>query len=323
MDSQKACNFKRSFRVWFSVGIAALLLLMPAIGCAGKNKEAADLEWVEVEDDDTDDDTGEGEEEQIEADIETEVAAEAEYKQPKERREIRKGISKVPSYGLYARSLKHYERELGIKFYKDKNGRYVPFAAASWDSFSIADASGECLYDVEVMGVKKRRLDVLLDLEVSEGPCGLKYPDTDAAVMERVSMMEGSILSYELVDELNGISFCSDKKFLQKVFQVPFDLESGGKDLERSLEKVAQRISNPLHISFGDIVFFDPYPGERSTGVYIGYGVVVYNTCFGAKIHHVKPKKRYRIYRLFNGFAWTHYKIHQEKFMMDYLGVER
>jgi len=333
MDKRKAFGFGgfACGRFWVA-GIVALLALLLVFGCASKRKGAVQG-WVEIEEGGGEVETseeGEGTEDQGQeaekkkGEEERAIAAEEEEapKEVKPRRVVRKGIDKVPSYGLFYRSLKRYERELGIEFYKDSQGRYMPFAAYSWDSFSIADSSGECLYDIEVVGVKKTRLDVILDLEVSQGPCGLKYPNTDAAVMERVSTMEGSVVSYELIDQLNGFSFCSDKKFLQKVLQVPFALEHEGRDLESSLQDVAMQITNPLDISFGDIVFFEPYTGEQAVGIYVGYGVVVYHTCFGAKIHYITPKRRYRIYRIFTGFAWTRYKLHQEKFMADYMGVE-
>lgn len=247
-----------------------------------------------------------------------------EVRAPKEKAPKKRAISEVPSYDLFADSLRYYERKYGVEFYKNKKGKYAPFSASSWTSFSIADKHGNCLFDVEVVGLQKFGATVLLEMDISRGPCGLKYPDADPQAVERVSIMEGSVVSHELINRLNKISlFCSDKRFLQKVLQVPFDLDFGGSDIELSIQKVAEQIANPMDISFGDIVFFDSYPNERSVGIYVGYGVLTYSSCFGAKIHQISPKNKYRVYRIFTGFAWTQYKLHQGKFMQNYLEVPK
>lgn len=284
-----------------TAAVIAAIAVALVFGCAGKRKEAA-----------TSADEA--------AAAKTEKTEKKETEEPK--RVQRKSLDHEPSYGLFEDSLRYYENKLGIEFYKNAEGKYMPFSVASWDSFSIADSEGQCLYDVEIVGLMKLRFKVLLEMDITQGPCNLKYPDTDIAVADRVSLMEGSVISKELIDRLNGISFlCSDKRFLQKVLQPPFDLGMAGSDLETSIAKIGEEVTDPMDLSFGDIVFFEPYPDEKTVGIYVGYGAVVYNTCFGAKIHKMSAKKRYRIYRIYTGFAWTRYRMHQQKFMQQYLGV--
>ena len=301
--------------------VAVLVFSLVIISCAGKRKEIE----LQLTDDDTTGTTAPAEE--VEAKPEKpkpKEEVEAKPEKPKKESEPKKrSLGSVPNYGLFADSLKYYERKLGVEFYKNKKGQYIPFSANSWSSFSIADRTGQCLYDVEVVGVQKLGVNVLLDMDISRGPCGLKYPDADVAVVERVSVMEGSVVSSELAGKKKGGFLCSDKRFLQKALQVPFDLDFGGKDLEQSIQRIAEQITNPMDLSFGDVVFFDSYPDEPSIGIYVGYGAISFNSCFGTKIHEISSKNRYRVYRLFTGFNWTQYKIHQGKFMQDYLGTPK
>lgn len=235
-------------------------------------------------------------------------------------------LNKPPRYEFLARSLRYYERRLGVEFYKNEQNVFSPYSVAAWDSFSIADASGQCLYDVEILGVRQfRYLDgarqVLLDMSVTPGPCNVRYPNADTAAVDRVSAMEGAVVSPKLFDRLDGGGMCSDKRFVQENLQVPYDVEVEGDDVEGSLDRLAEKIDNPIKIRFGDLVFFSPYPEERAVGIYVGYGLVVYNSCFRGKAHMMRADGDYRIYRLFQGPAWTRYRIHQQKFMEQYVGT--
>lgn len=322
----------RLFYALLLVGFVSVLAFsLTVASCASKRKEVVELQLTDetvLEPSETPTPTAETPAPASEPQEKSKKRAKPERleeaKAPKEKPPQKVAISEVPSYDLFADSLRYYERKYGIEFYKNKKGKYAPFAASSWTSFSIADKHGQCLFDVEVVGLQKFRTTVLLEMDISRGPCGLKYPEADPQAVERVSIMEGSVVSQELVSRVKRTSlFCSDKRFLQKVLQVPFDLDFGGSDLELSLQKVAEQIANPMDVSFGDIVFFDSYPNERSVGIYVGYGAIVYSTCFGAKIHQISAKNKYRVYRIFTGFAWTQYKLHQGKFMQDYLEVPK
>lgn len=241
----------------------------------------------------------------------------------------RDDITKRPGYEFLARSLRHYERELGVEFYQNELGRYLPYSVAAWDSFSIADRAGDCLFDVQMLGVQNyRHLDgrrqVLIEMEITEAPCGLSYPNADIDVADRIATMEGTVVTPALLDRLDGGSrMCSDRRFLESILQVPFKLEITGDDTERSIARIAERVQNPLNYSFGDVVFFSPYPGEVTVGVYAGYGLIVYNTCFGARAHRMTSDRDYRFYRLFCGFAWTRYRLHERTFLEEYVGGPR
>ena len=237
-----------------------------------------------------------------------------------------KALSKPPSYSLLARSLAYYERTLHIEFYRNEEGIYMPYAMASWDSFSISDRLGGCLFDVEIKGVRnfrdlEGRRQVLLELEITEGPCNIQYPNVDLSAADRVSAMEGALVSPRLLDRLDGHGMCSDRKFLESALQMPYKMEIQADDVEGSIARIGDPVDNPLDLRFGDVVFFSPYPEETTVGIYVGYGLLVYNSCFGARSHKIQEGRDYRIYRLVTGFAWTRYRIHQEKFLQQYVGV--
>lgn len=238
----------------------------------------------------------------------------------------RKEITKPPSYSLLERSLRYYERKMDVKFYRNKQDRYTPYSVAAWDSFTISDLQGECLFNVDVLGLRSfRHLDgkrqVLLDLAITEGPCSLRYPSTDSEAADKVSVMEGTVISPRLIDRLNGNGMCSDKKYIQDSLQIPYRLELTGDDIESSLGRIADRVMNPKNLRFGDLVAFSPYPEERAMGVYVGYGLIVFNSCFSGMAHQMRADGDYRIYRLYNGFAWTRYRIHEQKYLNQYMGI--
>lgn len=307
------------------VGFAAVVVFsLTIIGCAAKKKDVVELQLTDemvMEPSETPTaETPAPTPEPTEKPKKAKPEKIEKEKAPKKVEPKKRAISEVPSYDLLADSLRYYERRFGVEFYKNKKGKYIPFAASSWTSFSIADKAGQCLFDVEVVGLQKFGTTVLLEMDISRGPCGLKYPEANPEAVERVSIMEGSVVSQELTDRIQGTSlFCSDKRFLQKSLQVPFDLDFGGRDMESSIQKVAEQVTNPMDLSFGDIVFFDSYPNEPSVGIYVGYGALTMNACFKAKVHQLSAKNKYRVYRIFTGFSWTQYKLHQGKFIQNYL----
>jgi hypothetical protein len=338
----------------FKAATALLMVLLLALGCAGKRTEAAtdatatttedgaggvtittednplDAPVVEAEDGAAKDEaktkeTAASSSSSGVASSEDRTTLPGERTQPTGEAQGRRELSGPPSYGLWARSLRHYEQAMGIEFYRNGKGRYEPFAAASWDSFSIADRSGDCLYDVDVVGTQnfrslEGRQAILLEMDVRPGACGLTYPKADMAAMDRVSVMEGTVVSPELVDRLGSSGMCSDVKFLAKTLQLPYQIEVVGDDLEQSVAKASDRVANALDLALGDVVFFSDYPGEDVVGIYAGYGLIVYNTCFGANAHQMRTGGNYRIYRLLTGFDWTRYRMHHERFLRQFVG---
>ena len=237
----------------------------------------------------------------------------------------RRSLNKVPPYRLVERSLQYQERRLGVQFFRNKKGMYAPYATRAWDSFSIADRDGECLYDVNVRGVMNYRYlegkrELLLDLSVTPGPCGLTYPNAHVEATDRISTMEGAVVSPNLIDRLDSNGMCSDMKFVQDVLQFPYKIEIIGDDVLRSVARVGTEVGSPMRAAFGDVVSFSPYPEERAIGIYVGYGLVVYNSCFGAKAHKMVAGRQYDIFRLVTGFSATRYRIHDRKFLQRYLG---
>jgi hypothetical protein len=333
---------------------ALLMALLLAIGCAGKRTEAAapatddsggvtittvdnplDAPVIAAEEGSAEEETpkadaGSGEAETgssssgvASSEDRTTLPGEASAStgEAKGRREL----NRPPSYALWAKSLRHYEQAMGVEFYRNGKGRYEPFATATWDSFSIADRSGDCLFDVDVVGTQNfRSLEgkqaILLEMDIRPGACGLVYPKADMTAMDRVSVMEGTVVSPELVDRLGGSGMCSDAKFLEKTLQAPYRIEVVGDDLEQSIAKGADRVANALGLALGDVVFFSDYPGEEVVGIYAGYGLIVYNTCFGANAHQMRTGGNYRIYRLFTGFDWTRYRMHHDRFLRQFVG---
>lgn len=238
----------------------------------------------------------------------------------------RKPLENPPSYGHFASSLEYYEKQLGLKFFKNKNKRYMPYATAGPMSFSIADDLNECLYDINMKSIVtyrsvRGRTRSMIEMDITRGPCGIKYPDADPTAQDRVTLMEGSVLSPAIDEQVNGgISLVRGATFLQKILNLPWRVDSVEGGLEQAVSTVGKIIKNPLDVTFGDVVFFTEYYGERNVGIYYDYGYIVYNSCFRAQVIKMDSSMNYQIYRVFTGPAAIHYKIHETKFLKELIG---
>jgi hypothetical protein len=230
---------------------------------------------------------------------------------------------------MLARSLEYYEGNSGVTFYRNEKGTFFPFSSYAWNHFSIADSEANCLYDVKVVRQRSfQHLDgefaTLLELNVEKGPCNIRYPDANVEALDRLQNMEGAVVTRQLLKYLNeGTQFISDAKFIQQALQVPWQVESNTYGLEPFLDKLAQRVENPMEITFGDIVFFSEYVGEVTMGVYAGYGLIVTNCCFRTQVRRLNNETEYRIYRIYSGFDQVKYKIHQDRVLHQFLGNPR
>lgn len=238
----------------------------------------------------------------------------------------RKALDDPPTYRQLASSLEYYEEKLGIKFYKNEKGRYLPYSTSGWQSFTIADELNECLYDINMKGLITYRylegkLASLIEMEIDRGPCGIRYPEADVVAVDKVTLQEGSVMSPIISEQIKGgIKMYSGAKFLQEILQVPWKVDSIEGGLENSVAKVGLEVKNALDITYGDVVFFTEYYGERSVGIYVDYGVIVTNSCFRAQARKMDSRINYRIYRIFTGFNMVQYKVHEEKWMKDFVG---
>lgn len=238
----------------------------------------------------------------------------------------RKPLSDPPSYQQLADSLKYYEKQLDIKFYKNSKGRFVPYSTSGWQTFSIADDLNECLYDISMRGIVTYRYlggktRSMIEMEISRGPCGLRYPDAETSAMDRVTLMEGSVITPAIKRQLDkAASMPTGARFLQDILNLPFAIGSLDGGLEQSIAKMGKEVKNPLDITYGDVVFFTEYYGERNVGVYVDYGLMVYNSCFQSLARHMDQNINYRIYRIFTGFNMIKYKLHENVFMQEIVG---
>jgi hypothetical protein len=239
---------------------------------------------------------------------------------------LREPLNDPPSYGLFRDSLEFYEQKLGIKFYRNSKGRFSLYSSSTWKTFSISDKLNECLYDVEMKGLigyrsLEGRYKYIIEMSIQEGPCGLAYPNTDVLAMDKVTLMEGSVVTPAIKDQMDRtINFCSAERYLQEVLQLPWKVRIRGEGLEQAVARNAEEIKNPMDITYGDIVFFTKYYCERNVAIYVDYGVIVYNSCFQAKSRRMTPDINYRVYRVYSGFNLTRYKIHEDIFMKDFVG---
>lgn len=234
-------------------------------------------------------------------------------------------IDKPPTYELLAKSLEYYEKKLGITFARNEKGYYFPYCSFGWDHFSLADRENHCLYDVKVERMRSfQHLDgqfaTLLELKINKGPCGINYPNVNVEVLDKLQNMEGAIVNKYLLKHLRkGTNFISDDDFIQESLQVPWRVESSVYGFEPYLARHAQRVENPLDITFGDIVFFSEYIGEWTMGIYAGYGLVVSNCCFRTQIRRLDNEMDYRTYRLYSGFGQVKYKVHHNTVLHQFL----
>jgi hypothetical protein len=239
----------------------------------------------------------------------------------------RKALSDPPTYRQLSASMKYYEKELGIKFYQNKNGMYQPYSTAGWQSFSIADDLNECLYDITMKDLITYRsvrgsTRAMIEMEIVRGPCGIRYPDADSIAQDRVTLMEGSVVSPAIDDLVNGgVSMVRGATFLQLIMNTPWRVDSIPGGLEQAVAKVGYEVKNPLDVTFGDVVFFTEYYGERNVGVYLDYGHIVFNSCFRAQVRKMDSNMNYRIFRIYTGPNAIQYKLHESGFMQNLIGA--
>ena len=236
-----------------------------------------------------------------------------------------KPLEDPPSYGQLASSLEHWEKELGVKFYRNSKGYFQPYSVSNWNSFTIADDLNECLFEVQMKGLVTYRhmgggVRAAIDMEIHRGPCGIKAPYAEIEAIDAVNLMESTVITPSLMDQVNSISLCTGTKFIQRNMSVPWRVDSIPGGLEQAVGKIGYEVKNPLDITFGDIVFFTEYYGERNVGIYVDYGNMVYNSCFRAKVRRMDSKINYRVYRLYTGFNLVEYKLHENKFIEGFVG---
>jgi len=239
----------------------------------------------------------------------------------------RKPLEDPPSYRHFSGSLEYYEKQLGIKFFKNRNKMFQPYSTAGAMSFAIADELNECLYDINMKSIVTYRsvrgsTRSMIEMDIVRGPCGIKYPDADPTAQDRVTLMEGSVVHPAIDEQVNGgLTLVKGATFLQRILNFPWRVDSVEGGLEQAVAKVGKIVKNPLDVTFGDVVFFTEYYGERNVGIYYDYGYIVYNSCFRAQVVKMDSGMNYQIYRVFTGPAAIHYKIHETKFLKELIGT--
>ena len=235
----------------------------------------------------------------------------------------------LPSLDELSLALKEYEEMFGLQFFRNSKARYMIYSASGHDHFSIADVTGACLYDVKVSSPGKgggtsedSGAMPVPALEVSQMTCGLTFPYVDPLAMTQVISTAEKLIFPALEGRLNGgpwLHECSDINFVQQVLNVPFELGSGEKDLEQWLSASAEAVEDPFDLNVGDVVFAGP-PDRALVGIYAGYGLVVLNSrCDSADVHRLRSDLHYRVYRLYNGFSWSRYKVRDDDYLGGYL----
>ncbi|MCZ7582241.1 MAG: hypothetical protein M5R36_02285 [Deltaproteobacteria bacterium] len=162
----------------------------------------------------------------------------------------------------------------------------------------------------------------IIEMNIQELTCGIAYPNAEVLAQDRIALMEGSVVTPAIVDQMNrGINLCSAERYIQEVLQLPWKVRVRGEGLEQAIARYSEEILNPMDISFRDVIFFTKYYGERNVAIYVDYGLVVYNSCFTAKATKMTPDINYRVYRLFTGFNLTQYKVNQDSWFGSYIGA--
>jgi hypothetical protein len=248
------------------------------------------------------------------------VKGEGDLKGEESSRTYQSEIKEPPSYDLLARSLDYVEKQQGIQFRRNEKGSYFPFSANAWNHFTIADASNNCLYDVQFTHLRSfqqlgKGFQTILNLEVTKGPCGLTSANLNIGVLDRLQHLEGAVISAKLVENMEkGTNFISDMAFIQKTLQAPYELHSSlSAGLEPYLNERLERVVNPLDVAFGDIMIFSEQFGEYTLGIYVGYGLLVTNCCFRTEVRKMSSEVEYHVYRLYAGFAQVNYKVHHDE----------
>jgi len=235
----------------------------------------------------------------------------------------------LPDIDQFSLALEEYEKRSDIQFFRNSRGRYMIYFPSGPDHFSIADVAGACLYDVKLspsdkVGSSKEAgsKPAFAAIAVSQTACGLTSPFVDPLVMTHIVSSAEKLVIPALEGRLTGgpwVRGCSDINFVQQVLNVPFEIGDGKEELEKWLASTADTVEDPFDLSLGDIVFAGP-PDRALVGIYAGYGLVVLNSgCDSASVHRLRSDLKYRIYRLYNGFSWSRYKVRDEYYLGDFL----
>jgi len=190
----------------------------------------------------------------------------------------------LPEVAKLTRALEQVEAEYGVQFFRNQNGIPLPYSARARDNFTIADRTGNCLYDIRLLPPESRRRrsgdapDLPL-LDVTPGPCGLSYPDIAPEAGQSVADMESLVVSPALTAWLEGstpLPVCSREGMIQEILPVPYRVAPAGEDPEEWLWRFSEPLTDPLDLSFGDIVAFGHESEPSQMGIYTGHGLVIY-----------------------------------------------
>lgn len=235
----------------------------------------------------------------------------------------------LPDIEEFSLALKEYETRSDIQFFRNSRGRYMIYFPSGPDHFSIADVAGACLYDVKITPSDKEGASkeaggrpAFAAVAVSQTACGLTSPFIDPLVMSRLISSAEKLVFPALEGRLTGgpwLRGCSDINFVQQVLNAPFDIGDSKEELEKWLASTADTVEDPFDLSLGDIIFAGA-PDRALVGIYAGYGLVVLNSgCDSASVHRLRSDLKYRVYRLYNGFSWSRYKVRDEYYLGDHL----
>lgn len=241
-----------------------------------------------------------------------------------------KQLLSLPHYKNLADLLENKGSQKGVSFYLTPASNYILFALNASETFFIPDKTGTCLFQIGLLSDNQAASQqIISDISITPGPCGLKYPDTSAEVRKIVSTMAEEIVLPGLKDRLSGkpwIGECSDKNFLQQTLlqKMPYDIRPTATDLEGAISQFAINVNDPLEIAFGDVIFFPLQKNTNTVGIYMGYGLVVYHKdCSKAGVHRLTGGIQYRIYRPITGFAWTRYQPSDSDFLLNHLDAAK
>ncbi len=239
--------------------------------------------------------------------------------------DARAGVTDIvspPSYDVFTRSLEVAEQHHNVQFRRNGKGGYFPFAANSWNHFTIADADNTCLYDVRVTGQRRflqlgGAFQTILELDVVKGACGLMAENLNTSVLDHLQHVEGAVITAKLMEYMRkGRFFLTDIGFLQTTLQAPFQLAPPpNKGFEPYFAEKMERVDNSSDIAYGDIVVYSKELGEHAVGTYVGYGVVATGCCFHTEMQRLSTRIDYHVYRLYAGFAQVNYKVHYDAIM--------
>jgi len=234
----------------------------------------------------------------------------------------------IPEFSQLAKALEQTGREYGLQFFRNGNGMPLLYSASTRNSFTIADRTGNCLYELRLLPEDTRRRrsgddPTLPLLDLMPGPCGLSFPDIDPTVRQAVSEMEATVVSPAILGRLDAaprLADCSPEAMIQEILPLPYRVRALNGSVEEWLWRNAELLTDPFDLSFGDMVAFDENEDPTRIGIYTGHGLVVYHqSCDTVGIHRMGNQFTYRAYRLFTGFAWSGHVLAEAELLKRYL----